>query len=85
MKHSKKVCTHDKVIVALNADKDKYSNYETTTCDKTIGKVCVRCQDRERLEFFGVPKRFDSTGCEYASDTSEDNNTQRECKHKAIS
>ena len=59
-KYSKKVCAHDKVIVELKVDKDKYLNYETTTNYNTIGNVCVRCQDSKRLYSFGIPKRYNS-------------------------
>jgi len=58
MKYSKKVCKHDKVVVTLNADKDKYLNYETSTNGNTIGNVCVCYHDSERLYFFGLSKNF---------------------------
>ena len=42
MKHSNKVCAHDKVIVALNADKDKYLNYEKSTSgDNILKRICA--------------------------------------------
>ena len=44
------MCAHDKVIVALNADKDQYLNYIIIISGDNIGKVCVRCHDSERLE-----------------------------------
>ena len=55
MKYLKKVCAQDKIIVALNADKDKYLNYKTTNSG-IIGNVCMRWHDIERLESFGVRK-----------------------------
>jgi len=66
MKHFKKVCSHDSVIVALNADKEKYLNYEISTGGSTIGYVCVRCHDSKELNFFGVPKKFNSYDGGYA-------------------
>jgi len=56
MKCSKKVCAHEKVIVVLNADKDKYSNYETSISGDTTGNLCVYCHDSEKLNFFGISK-----------------------------
>ena len=37
MKYLKKVCAHNRIIVALNADKDKYLNYKRST----IGEMYV--------------------------------------------
>ena len=54
LKYFKKVCTHD------CADKDIYLRYETSTSDNTTGNICVHCPDRERLNFFGVPNKFNS-------------------------
>ena len=56
MKHFKIVCSHDRVIVALNVDKKKYLNYETSSSGSTIGNVCMRCHDSKELNFSGVPK-----------------------------
>ena len=39
MKHSKKVCEHDRVIVALNVDNEKYLNYETGINEVLVGNV----------------------------------------------
>jgi len=39
----------------LNADKDNYLNYETSTSDNIIGNVCVRCHD---IRLFGLPAQF---------------------------
>ena len=39
MKYFKKVCVHDRAIVALNADKDEYLNYETSTSGDFIGST----------------------------------------------
>ena len=47
MKYFKKVCAHDKVIIELSTDKEKYLNHETSTSCNTIGNVCVHCQDSE--------------------------------------
>ena len=56
MKRFKKACSNDSVIVALNADMEKYLNYETSTRGSTIGNVCMRCHNSKELNFFGVPK-----------------------------
>ena len=66
MEHFNKVCSHVNVIVALNADKEKYLNYETSTSGSTIGNVCARCHDTMELNFFGVPKKFNYTNGGYA-------------------
>ena len=58
MNYSKKVCAHDKVIVALNADKEIYLNYGTSSSGDLIGNVCLRCHDSEELNSFGVVKNF---------------------------
>jgi len=60
MEHFNKVCLHNKVIVALNADKEKYLNFETSTGGSTIGNVCMHCHDSKELNFFGIPKKFNS-------------------------
>ena len=49
MKQFKKVCADDKLIVALNADKEKYLNYEETTSDNTIGNVCMHFHETDQL------------------------------------
>jgi len=51
IRHSKQFCANDKVIVALNADKDKYLNYEKSRSGDTIGNLCLQCQDSEILNF----------------------------------
>ena len=58
MNYSTKVCTHEKIIVVLNADKEKYLNYETSASGDLIGNVCIRCHNSEELNSFGVPKNF---------------------------
>jgi hypothetical protein len=60
MKHFKKLCSYDSVIVALNADKEKYLNCKPTTSGSTIGNVCIHCHDSKALNFSGVPKKFNS-------------------------
>ena len=40
----------------MKADKEKYSNYETSTNDDLTGNVCVRCHDSKELNFLGVPR-----------------------------
>ena len=52
MKNFKKVCSHDSVIVAFIADKEKYLNYEISTSGNTIRNVCVHCHDSKKLNFF---------------------------------
>ena len=52
MKYSKKLCAHNKVIVTLNNDKDKYLNYETTTSGDTFGNICIQRLANERLKYF---------------------------------
>ena len=54
MKHSKNFCAHDKVIVALNADIEKYLNYETTINGELIGNICVCCHDSAKRELKSV-------------------------------
>ena len=66
MNYSKKVCTHDKIIVALNADKDRYLNQERNINGDFIGNVCVRCHDSEKLNFFGLSKPSNITHGGYA-------------------
>ena len=39
MNYLKKVCAHDKVIVALNADNDKYLNYEISINEDLFGSL----------------------------------------------
>ena len=56
MKYCKKVCEHCRMVVALNADKDTYWNYEASTKGEIIGNVHVHSHDSERLNFFGVTK-----------------------------
>jgi hypothetical protein len=58
MKCFKKICVRDGVIVTLNADKDKYLNYDTNTNGDIIMNVCEHCHDCERLNFFELPKIF---------------------------
>ena len=48
----------DKSIVALNTDKDKYLNYETSNNGDLIGSVHVHCHKSEELNSFGVPRKF---------------------------
>ena len=69
LKLSMKVCTHDKVIFALSADKDKYLNYETPTSANSIGNVCERFHDSE-IRIFGVLTGFNITDRGYAKVTS---------------
>ena len=66
MNYSAKVCTHDKIIVVLNADIDRYLNYETSINGDLIGNVCVRCHDSEKLNFFGLSKPFNIAQGGYA-------------------
>jgi len=61
MKYSKKVCVQDKVIVALNAQQEKYLNYQTSTIGNTIGNVCLRFRESDKLYSFGLPKKFNTT------------------------
>jgi cytochrome c553 len=51
MKYSKKV------IVALNADKEKYLNNVKSTNRDLFINVCVRCHDNKVLSSFGIPKK----------------------------
>ena len=60
------MCIHDSVILALNADKYNYLNYEASTSDDTIRNVCVHCHDSKRLYFFGVSKKFNTYEGGYA-------------------
>jgi len=54
MKFFKKLCIHNRVIVAFDAHKDEYLNYETCSIGDLMGNVCVRSHDSERLNFFGA-------------------------------
>ena len=65
MRYSKKIFAHDRVVIAINADKDKYLNYETSTSGNTIGNVYVYCQESKRLDSFGVLKKLSSYGGGY--------------------
>ena len=58
MNYPRKVCMHDKVIVALNADKEIYLNYEKSSSGDLIGNVCLHCHENEELNSFGVLKNF---------------------------
>jgi hypothetical protein len=64
-KYIKQVFVHDKVSVALNDDKDKYLNFETSTSSNTVRNVCVRCHDSQKLNSFGVSKEFKCYYSEY--------------------
>ena len=55
MKYSKKVCAHDRITVMLNADKEKYLNYETSINGDLIGNVCVRGHASKELNSIGIP------------------------------
>ena len=60
MKYLKKACINKKVVVALNGDKEKYLNYETSINEYLIGNACIRCHYSERLNSFEVPKNFNN-------------------------
>ena len=62
VKYFEKACAYNKVILALNAGKEKYLNYETSVTAYLIGNVCVRCHDNS----FGVPKNFYHQSAGYA-------------------
>ena len=62
MKYSQKTYVHDKVIVAMNIDKKKYLNYETSANGNLIGNACVRCHDSKELNFFRVPRKLKCYG-----------------------
>jgi hypothetical protein len=49
----------------LNADKNRYLNYETNTNGDIVGNKYLHCRDRERLNFFRLPKKFIITDGEY--------------------
>jgi len=65
MKCFQKVCVHDIVVVALNSDKEKYLNYETSNDRDLNGNIYVHCHDNEEANTFWVPKSFHraSGGC----------------------
>ena len=86
MKYSKKMFAHDKVIVELNAEKDKYLNYKTSSNGDTFGKVCEYCHDNKELSSFGISKRFNIYDGRYAGNNiSRHFSAQRERKHKTFS
>ena len=62
VEYFEKACAYNKVIVALNAGKEKYLNYERSVIAYLIGNVCVRCHDNS----FGVPKNFYHQSAGYA-------------------
>ena len=45
-------CVYDRVIVVLNADKDKYLNCEKSSNPDTIGNELKYCQKMRDLIFF---------------------------------
>jgi hypothetical protein len=65
MNYSRKVCSHDKIIVGLNADKDEYWNYETRRSRVLIGNGCVRFHDSEEL----VLKVSTQRECQYKNNS----------------
>ena len=56
MKYFNKVCAHCKVLIALNADKDKYLKYETSARGDTIGNIRVHFLASERLNLIETSK-----------------------------
>ena len=52
---------HDKTIVALNALKNECLKYEISSNVDNIGNVCMCFHKGEKLNFFGVAKKFKST------------------------
>ena len=54
----KNVFTHDEVIVALHARKEKYLDYEKSITGNVIGNVRMRCHAIEVLNSFGGPGNF---------------------------
>jgi len=60
IKYLKKAYVHDSVsvVAALNADNEKYLNYEATADGGFIGCVCTHCHRRRVYNFFGVPRKF---------------------------
>ena len=70
MKSTKKTCVHDSTLVALNAEKEKYLNYETSTKAGTTEYVCVRCHDSKELNFFGAQRKLKCCRGGYARVTS---------------
>ena len=80
------MCAHNEGFIALNADQDKYLNYEKSTNGNTIGNTCVRCHDSKRLDSFPRPKQFNiADGWICRSSTYREVNTQSECKPKISS
>ena len=61
----RKICAHGRGIIALDAYKDKYLNYKTSTSGDPMENVCVHFHDNERLNFFGISNKFNITdgGC----------------------
>ena len=73
MKYSKKACVHDRVVVALNAEVEKYLNYETSASGSKNGYVWVHCHDSRELNFFGVARKFNYYSAVYVRATSPKN------------
>jgi hypothetical protein len=62
------MCVHDKVVVELNAETEKYLNYETSANGIIIiiGYVGMRCHDSNEFSLFGLPRKFHCYRGEYA-------------------
>ena len=58
MKYFKKTCVHDKAILAMNAEEEKYLNYEPSSTRDLIGNACVCGYDSKQFNFLGVPRKF---------------------------
>ena len=53
MKHFEKVLVYDKAIVAVNADIEKYLNFETCMNGDLIGNVSMRYHNSKQLTSIG--------------------------------
>ena len=54
----------------MNADKEKYLDYETNANSDLTENVCMRCHDSKELNSFGVPRKFKCNRGGYARVTS---------------
>jgi len=58
MKYFVKVFLHDRVVLALNGDKETYLNFETSTNGNTFGNICECFHGSQGLNFFGELQKF---------------------------
>ena len=80
-RYPKKTSVHDKVVVAMNTDKEKYLNDKASANRDLIGNVHVRCHDSKELSFFGIPRKLKCYRGGYVSVTSPEKLVLKENKN----